>query len=285
MVADMFSQDNEADRREQTDQGNDGSTVDAGEAFLDRFNDGELRNVDDGIHRGQCRIVDQLHGGNICKHTDDGQKGSENVTSTDTDDERNELHHLGALDCSDDGRNKGNKTGENRKEVVIADCCVVDVVDSGAAEGKTDERNGRTDDDRREELIDPSRTDEHHDDGDDRVNKTCNQRTEDDTAEAVCTGADQRADECKGRTEEDGRFAAGDENVAKRTDTGTEQCCGRVHIQCAAVAAVDECGDEQGRRDDCQQLLEREDEVLPEFGFFVDVVSQFHEIPPKINFL
>ena len=119
-------------------------------------------------------------------------------------------------------------------------------------QGKTDERNGRTDDDRRQELIDPCRTDKHHDDGDDRVNKTCDQGAEDNTAEAVCTGADQRADECKGRTEEDGRFAAGDENVAKRTDTGTEQCCGRVHIQRAAVAAVDECGDEQCRRDDCQ---------------------------------
>ena len=139
--------------------------------------------MDDGIHRGQRGVVDQLHGGNVCEHADDGQKGCEDVACADTDDERNELHHLGALDGCNDGRNEGNETGEDRPEGVVTDSRVVDVVDSGAAEGKTDERNGRTDDDGREELIDPCRTDDLHDDGDDDINQTCNQRTDHDTAE------------------------------------------------------------------------------------------------------
>ena len=277
MVGDMLGEDDEPDGDEQQGEAGDGRhTVEHGAALLQGLDEGELRHAEDiaEVQGREGGIVDDLEVRDIRGLSDQGEDGGEGITGEDADDERDHFDLLAALDRGKDGDEEGHDAAEDGDEVILA-VGGRDVGDGGGGEGKSDEGDGRSDDDGRHQLADPLGTDEVDDDGDDDVDQTGKQGTDDDAEEAKRGRADEGGNEREGGAEEDGASALGAEDIHEGADARAEQGGGLVHHE-GILRAVDNGGDEKGRRDDRQKLLEREDEVCAEFRFLLYAVGQLH---------
>ena len=231
-----------------------------------------------------------IDAGNVAESRKDGGK---DISRQDTDDEGNHLHHLLAVNGADDGggeRHKGAQQGKPCMEIH----CVASADEGGVSdglshrasrEGKSDERNRGADDDGGHDLIDPANACELDDNGDDDVDKSRKHGADQDSKIAdrlgrrahgrrACKCRSHRTDEGKGAAEEYGAFELGKEQVDERARACAEQRRRNGHI--AFCHAVDLNGDGNGRRQDRQQLLQREQDDLPGLGSVFDTVDELH---------
>ena len=158
------------------------------------------------------------------------------------------------------------------------------IADRVTGQRQADDRNRRPDDDRGHQLVDPRHTGDLYDQRDHDIHQTGEQRTEHQTEVAELRvrrtggghrtgeGREHRADECERAAEEHRAAEFGEQQIDDRADACAEQRGGLLH----PVADDRRHGD--GRRQDRQQLLEREHDQATELGLIADVVDQFHPI-------
>ena len=284
VVCDVLRENHEAHGNDEQSQGCNSRGREVLTAFFDGLDKGQLGHAEDvreletiGEQVSEGCVVHDFEGLNVGQTADQSEDRSKGVGCQNTDDEGNELHTAAALDRCKNGDAESDKTAENCKQAVVigTDGGVVEVVDGRTREGKTDEGNSGTDDNGGQELVDPICADKVDDDRDEDINEARKYCTDDDAKEAESSGADQRGDEGEGAAKEDRALAAGDEQVDQCACARTEESCGLIHYD-GALTAVDQNGYQQGCRNDCQQLLQRKDQIRAELRFVVDVVNQFH---------
>ena len=158
------------------------------------------------------------------------------------------------------------------------------VADSVSGKGKTDDSNGGTDNNGGHQLVQPFNACKLDCDGDNDINKTCKNCTEDQTditygcGSCTCKCGSHGAEECEGRAEEYGAFLLGEQDVNKSTGACTEQCRSGAH----AITYDD--GNDQGCSHDGKKLLDCEDDKLAEFRLIAGLVEKFHNFLRDIVF-
>ena len=198
MVSDVLSKFDDRDRNEDDGDGTDGSPVDVARLRVQAgLKKGELRIVDDacdgeGSERFEGAEAEDLHGFDVSSHADEGEDKGKEVAGADADDEGDELDGLVAFDRANDDDEEGDKSADNREEVVSAPVIGHRPRGSGSRKGETDQSDDRSDDDRRKKLVDPSGTNKLDDDGHDDVDKA-RHRDADEHAPIAEAGADDRA--------------------------------------------------------------------------------------------
>ena len=241
------------------------------------------------VHRLENREIDDAHclcAGDVAERRKDRRQ---RITGEDADDERDHLHHLFAVDGADDGdreSEQGADQAENGIEIhnvtarIAYGNAAEGILDSAARQRKADERDRRPDDRRGHDFIDP--LDAHKFD-DDR---------NDDIHEPRKHGADQQAEvphrhgdparECRAhrtdkreRTAEEYRAAEFcKKKIDERSGARAEQRRRNGHV--AARCGVDLHRHRDRRGEDCEQLLQREQDQLPGFGSVFYSVNQVH---------
>ena len=236
--------------------------------------------VNDGLPVDNFEII------NVRNHTDSGENGSDYVACRDTENKGNQTgHSIFLLRGAKNNGCEGNHTAKERDKVIRTECNGAvrfhDVAHCRASQGQTDKGNRRADDNGGHKLGNPVRTDEMNNQSDDYVYETCYDRTENDTAVAVCKRNAQRVQERKGATQENRALKAGKELIHERTNTCTKDSRGDLR------GDTDDGGNGDGRREDCQQLLQREKEHIAEFRFVVHVVDEIvcHIQKPPFSFV
>ena len=304
MVGDMLGKYNECNGDIRDCDGSDQRAVDILQT-LDRFNEGEVRDGED-LYILECLEVDDLKCHVIGSVTDHGEDRCDDVADHDAEDEGNEFHHLLAVNRECEDCKEGHETADecyigaaSRNEGYARfDKAVLDnefgllhqdltdgqVVDGVDGKRKSDQRNGRTDDDRRHEFVDPLNADEFNDERNDNVNESCKDGTDDETRIAgrsrsrAAECCEHRADKSKGRTEKSGAAELGEELVHQSTDACAKEC-GRL-----AHPISDDGGNENRCSKDRKHLLQCEQEHLREFWFVMNIINKIFSqssIPPN----
>ena len=241
--------------------------------YTEHAQEGETGHLEK-LHVVKGGKIDQLERFAIGELADIGQSQRDHISTQDADNEGDHLHTLAALYGGIHGDEEGDQTDKNGHQIVAAGSGVIQVVNSTAAQGKTDQGNGGADYDGGQELADPGCTGLFDDQSDENINQTCEQGTDEDAEEAKggCTG--QRADKGEGTSQEHrALLTGGDVDVEQRAETGSAQGSGLVQIQSGAVG---QHGHQQSSGHDGQQLLEGVDKVLLEGRLLIDVIDQFH---------
>ena len=217
---------------------------------------------------------------------DSGEDCGDCVACHDADDEGDHFCHLLTVDRAGNDRAERDECTEEAKTCLRSHdadrVCVKRYTDSVVhcvdSKRQTDESDGRTDDYGRHQLGDPFHTRKLDDQCDDDVNKTCKPGADEQTE--VPEGHGNAASECrehrrkkrKRRTEEDGALELREEQVDDRAGTCTEQSRRLGH------PVTDDRRNGNGCRQDREQLLERKDQHLTEFGSVIHVVDEFHDL-------
>ena len=294
VVSDVLCELDDADRNVDHGDVADGSRIKRILAVrLDCFEEEELRIIDDAGDAECAECIDERLEGKeleaLCArcHADDCKDECKRIARADADDKRNELDGFGALNGRNDNHEEGEDAADDGSPVVglaVYDSCSAVAHDPAccrAGEGQTDERDDRSDDDGRHQLIDPTGADDLDDKTDDDVNKTCERNADEHAPVAViltdCSRI--RAEEGERGAEEYRASALGAEQVYDGADARAEQCgCG----VCLQAVAGDKQRYEQRSRHDGDHLLECEDQCFAELRLIFDAVNQLHEI---ISFL
>ena len=216
--------------------------------------------------------------------TDESEDESRNIADQNTDDEGDELDHFLAVGRAENDYKEGDESADKAcpGEGFAAVCG--SIADSVAGEGKTDDRNGRSDYYRGHKLIYPLYTCEFDDKSDDGINKTCEYRTDDETCVAgfhgngAAEGCEHRADKREGRAEKYRALERCEQKVDNSSDACTEHCGGRCHTVADDGRHCDGCGEDR------KHLLYCKDDQLAELGFVFDIVVELHLFKPP-NFL
>ena len=231
----------------------------------------------------EVREINDLERVDACDGTDDGEQGGYCVTGADADDERDQAGGLPAERGGENGHEQSYNRAENAYErtcrgdtvhINFTGLCVTDRV---SREGKTDDRNGRTDNNGGHELVDPVDADLLDDKGDDNVYKTCHDRTDNhaEVAESdrgrTGKGGEHGVDEGEGGAEEDRALALGKEEVDERTASCAEQSGRGAHL------VADDDGNDEGCRHDGKKLLDGEDDPLTELRLVAGLINEFHK--------
>ena len=246
--------------------------------FFDRFDQSKVRIVQEALYRHGREVVhdrspvDDLEVFHLASVAEDGEERSKRITRTDTDDERDKTHGFEfLLRGADDDRDERNETAEKCNQVVRSvDCgaaCFHDVSHSATREGKSDQRDRRSDDNRRHEFGYPFRSDKVNHDSDHNVDETCQNTTDDNSEITECDRGEQRSKERERATDDNRALEFGEEQVNDRTYTCTEDCCGDLRGQ------TDDGRDRNGRRHNGKHLLQRKHEQFVEFWLIADVVN------------
>ena len=163
----------------------------------------------------------------------------------------------------------------------VEGCTAGEVADGVGCKGKTDDRNGRPDNDGRHKLIDPCNPCEFYNDCDDNIHKAGKNRAQNQAEEAelhgnaACKGREHGADESERRAEKHGAAEFGEQKVHKCADSCAHERGGR------GQAVADDIRHGDGCRHNCQQLLHCKHEHLAELHGTVarvvfDIVYKLH---------
>ena len=267
--------------------------VAAGKFFdaLECRDEGEVRDREER-HVMEHAEVDDLQGGVVGGVADDREDRRNQVAREDAQNEGDELHHFLAVGGAEHDSEQRHKTADQAN---IGAChgvafCIQhfserQIADGVACQRKTDDGNGGPDNDRRHQLVDPFDTGKFHDHGDHNIDKAGKECADQQSEVAELNARNRTGKRCQHGTdesertaEEDGAAEFGEQQIDDGSHTGAEQRSGLLH------AVADNGGHRDGRRQDRQQLLEGEDDQLPEFGLVVDTIGEFHvAIPPVLN--
>ncbi len=258
--------------------GADVSRVNIFEA-LECMDEGE---IGEPLHIFECREVDNLKSGVVCCDTDYGEDSSYGIACCNTENEGNHFHHLLAVYGASDGHTEGDKTAK-KAEIRISFCnaAFFQIADSVSCKRKTDDSDGRTDNDSGHKFCNPFNAAEFNDEGECYVNETCKYGAEKQTGKAgsvgdgACKSSTHRTEECEGRTKEYRALEFGKQEINESTYAGTEESRGSAH------AVTDDSGNCDGCSKDSQELLKSEDEDLFYRGFVFDIVDEFHFLSSK----
>ena len=293
VVCNMLCENNKCNGNVSYGDGGEISSVQLGNT-LESFNKGELGDGDKGAECdtileevGNISKVDYLESIDVCNATDQGEDSGNGIACENTEYEGDQTNHLLTVGCADCGDDQGNQTadecyegGGNDLTCSVGNLAVQQIADSIACERKTDDGNGRTNNDSGHQLVDPSNTNELDDQRDNDINQACQNGTEDQAhvaeghRNATGKGSCHRAEECEGRAKKYRALELGEELVNESTDTCTEQCGSGRH------AVSDNDRNDQGCRHDGKQLLDGEDDQLVKLGFVADIVDELHILPP-----
>ena len=245
---------------------------------LERFDEREVRNP---LNAGELGEVNDLQSSVACCKTDYGEQSRYDVACENTDDERDHLEHLLAVDGAEHRDCQCDEATDDADISGSSGGVAGQIADSVACEGESDDRDGRSDDDCRHDLIDPLDTDCFDDDCQDYIDKACEGCADD---QACITGlrgdsASERcehgSEESEGASEEDRAGKFREEQIDQCADACAEQSC------CLAHAVADDRRDSDRCRHDSKELLQCEQENLSEFRFVLNVVDQIHNVPPS----
>ena len=197
MVSNMLGQNNKGHRSKQhEDIQHIAETSELREAFLEHADEGEFGQMEQ-THVFKSGQVDDLQSFDASSISNESERQSDDISAQNTDDERDELYVLGALKRSKYGNQESNNSNQNVNQTIVlrADSGVGDVIDSAAAQGQTDQRNGGADNDGGQQLVNPSRAGLANDQSDNRVHQTGEHSTHEDAHVAKGDRAAQGADE------------------------------------------------------------------------------------------
>ena len=282
MVRKMLREHNKRDRDVCNRDGRDVCRGDFAEA-LECLQEGEIRNPGDVLEE---REVDDLERFVVRRNADAGEDRRSRIAREDTDDERDHFKHLLAVDRAEHGDGERDETANEADVRRSRGARSDEIADRVARERKSDDRDGRSDDDCRHDLVDPFDARELHDDRDNDIDET-GEACADDQAEVTefhgGNGArergEHRAEERERASEEDRASELREEQVNERADACAEQRRRLAH------AVADDGRDRDGRRHDREQLLQCEEQHLTEFRFVLNVVDQIHNVPPCVLLL
>ena len=292
VVGDVLREDHEGDR---DIRDGDGAEV-GGVHILEALEGVQEAEIGFPVHVLERVEVDDLQYFRVRGVADHGKDRGDDVADGDTDDERDQLDHLMIVDRADDDGEQGDQSDGEEDQSFVAGGGTVDNASRGAerirngvaGERKTDDRDGRADDRGGHQFIDPAGADELDDQRKPYVDETREDRADDQSEEAQSDrdGAGEsrahRAQKREGRSEEHGGTELGEELVNEGADARAEQSGGDRHL-----GGIDDHRNEDGRREDRKELLEREEQSLTVahlLGGRVGVVNEFH-IPLLFLFL
>ena len=304
VVGNVLSEDHEGNRHISNSQGGDEAAVDLLDAFHS-LQEGEVGDCED-IQTLENGEVDDLQGHIVGIDADDGEDRSGAIANQDAQDKGDELHHLLAVDREDHNSEEGDKAAEQSDigaaagdhGSLVNDLTVIDdlsdrlhhnlalgqVADGVAGKRKADNSNSGSYDRSRHQLIDPLDANQLDHNGNYHVNKTGKHCANDQTSvtggrrNSTAESCEHRTQESKRRTQINGAFELGKELIDQCTDTCTEESSGLAH------AVTDNGGNRNGCRQNCQHLLERENQQLWEFRLVLDAVDEFHELTSSKDF-
>ena len=262
VVGDMFGEDDECNGQE--GNGNFGNARSGqGRTFFNGADQSKAGIGQEGLDGHVGEVIDEglpvddhkvfaLSG-----HTDQGEDGRDEVARGNTEDKRDQFHHLESLLSGEDNNGEeSDQTAEKTDQVISAVDSIGrslnDISHSASGKRKTDDGNGRSDNDGRHQLGDPTGPNEFDDDGKHDVNAAGKERTDDDTEVSVSEGYAKRTQKSERATQENRALAFGKEQVHDGTDTCAEKSGRDLHGQ------TDDGRHSDGRSHDGKELLETE---------------------------
>ena len=305
MVGYVFSEYYERDGDICNRDGSDIRAVKFAEA-LDSGEEGEV-----GIPFAECVLeqaeVDYLKCFVAGCDTDSGEDCGYCVSCEDTDDERDHFKHFLAVYRASDGYEQSYKSANKRYvrraehyRIRLGDyvaCCVenfiaVDqnvrndvferaafgkVADCVTCQRKSDDCDGRSDDDCGHKFVEPLDACEFDYYCDDDVYQSCEDRAEDKSeisqlhGYAACECRAHRSEECERTAQEHGAAEFGEKQINERSYACSEQCCGCAH----SVSYDHRHGN--GCSHDCQQLLQSKYDCFAPARLVLYIINEFHK--------
>ena len=277
VVGQMLGKDHESHRHVSHSHGGDVGGVD----LLHTLQGGQEGELGYGEQADILKDVEVDDRGN----TGHGEDQGHHITGQNADDEGDQADHLLAVDGADHDHSQSDHGADERhpqvgshdeSTVAVLRTVGEHVVDGGAGQGHTDQSHGGADNHGGHQLVDPLNANQLDDDGDDHIHQTGQDSAQDDAGETglgrdgAGEGGDHGADEGEGRTQEHRAVELGEQLVHEGADTGAEQSGGGGH------AVAHDGGNGDGGGQNGQQLLDGEDQHLPELGFVFNAVDQIH---------
>ncbi len=231
VVGDVLSKDNECHRDVGYSDGCDVPEIQFLDTF-ERLNKCEVGNPFDVCEFGEVDYLESIVAG---YKAENGEQGRYKVTCEDSDDEGNHLQHLLAEEGAEHRDSQSDETADDADISGSSGGVAGQIADGIACQRKSDDCDGRSDDNCRHELIDPFDADCFDDDCQNHIDETREGRADDQTCVTGLCGngtgkrCEHGAEESEGASKEDRAGELGKEQVDQRADACTEQSRSLAH--------------------------------------------------------